>query len=355
MISRCNSKLQRRLLGFGLALVLASVAGAQDLPRAARPTVSAKELHDGGVVVGDEAFVVLGDQSTIKTTFQFPGGTAPEFNLFRYRDGEDPIPVLTRDQARKYVGLQLAYDPVSGQIATVFSPKSGTVLDQSNQIVLIDPTTSPAQVREVTGNGRLNGVPSFSPDGKWMAFLSGPADAHNHQRKSNAGQTLRVINLATMEEREITPAALGEPIPGDIPVWSPDSRLIALSAFYVPVRSTQIHVVQPDGKGFRTLGADQKYSAEGIVWKSPNELLFTKIGGPGVFQISMSTGIISVFNSSAPYIGNLAVSPNGKVIQVEKVDLATGQMSKQSFDIQGNEIPSRPEVWAYPAMAPKSQ
>jgi hypothetical protein len=355
MIFNYHAKLQRRLLGFGLTLVLASVAGAQDLPRATRPTVSAKELHDGGVVVGDEAFVVLGDQSTIKTTFQFPGGTAPEFNLFRYRGGEDPVPVLSRDQARKYVGSYLAYNPVSRQLATVFRETRGTTMDQSNQIVLIDPTTTPAQVREVPGNGRLNGVPSFSPDGKWMAFLSGPHDAHNHQRKSNAGQTVRVINLATMEEREITPAALGEPIPTSIPVWSPDSRLIAFSAFYVPVRSTQIHVVQPDGKGFRTLGAEQKYSAEGIVWKSPNELLFTKIGGRGIFQINLSSGHISEFNSGAHYRGKLVISPDGTVLRADKIDPVTHQVFNQSFDLQGNEIPSRPEVWAYPARAPKPQ
>jgi hypothetical protein len=326
-------------------LAVTGVAATGELaPRAARPNKSAQELHDQGVVVGDEAFLVLPDESTLDPA----SGRTRGFNLFRYRDGSDPVPVLTRSDAEKYLSGKVAYDATSGRFATATQPVAGRVEHSTNQIVLIDPASSPTQVQVLPGNGRLNGSPSFSPDGKWLAFLSAPPDAHNHERTTTEGLTLHIVNRATLEEREVSPPAFDR-IPTTVPVWSPDSRWIAFAASYQP-RVCRIHVVQPDGTGFRTLGPDEKYAAQSVVWHSPDELLFTKIGEPGIYRISAATGQISTFKSG-PYIGELALSPDRNELHAATVDPATRRLTMQTLDKRGVEIPSRPGAWAHPAKA----
>ncbi len=117
-------KSRRLLVCCGLVFAVGGVAAAvEPVPRAARPNGSAQELHAQGVVVGDEAFLVMPDESTLDPA----SGRTRGFNLFRYRDGSDPVPVLTRSDAGKYLSGKVTYDATSGRFATATQPAGGRV------------------------------------------------------------------------------------------------------------------------------------------------------------------------------------------------------------------------------------
>ncbi|MCX8038644.1 MAG: hypothetical protein N3D11_16635, partial [Candidatus Sumerlaeia bacterium] len=312
----------------------AGISGAtESLLRAERPPKSAQQLYTEGVVVGDEAFLYL----PVASTFDRASGRYGARTFFRYRDGSDPVPVLSLSEAKVYsaaFSAKMAYDPVSGRFAAA-GQVTGSVGANTNPIVVIDPGPT-AKVHVVSRNGRLNGRPVFSPDGQWLAFLSSPADAWDWEHRSVKGLTLRVIHLATLKETELSPAAFND-IPTGAPVWSPDSKWIAYAASFHP-KTRRIHVVQPDGRGFRTLAPNEPYSVSNLVWPTPNDLLFTRIGTHGIYRISLDSEQVSIFKSG-PFSGELELSPDGSQIMASTTDRLTGQKTTHYLDLQGAEVP----------------
>jgi Tol biopolymer transport system component/C-terminal processing protease CtpA/Prc len=90
---------------------------------------------------------------------------------------------------------------------------------------------------QLTNDSSDDAAPSFSPDGKWLAFFRGAKE-------------VRVLNLADKQDRVVATAVFERPpIIADRPlVWSPDSKWLA----YLPVADNQfknVNVVQVENGG----------------------------------------------------------------------------------------------------------
>lgn len=91
------------------------------------------------------------------------------------------------------------------------------------------------QVSHLTASEGFNQVPSWSPDGRQIAFEKGlPGERYE----------LYIVDVETREERPL----LHETLRANCPRWSPDGRLIAFH-FKRPGRRFVIGLVQPDGSG----------------------------------------------------------------------------------------------------------
>ena len=127
---------------------------------------------------------------------------------------------------------------------------------------------SGGQTQQVTRGDLAGHSPSWSPDGRWLAYVQGTriavVDPHTGSRKS------------IVFDRLVSP---------DPPAWSPDGRQIAFTALSSPEGRASIAVVSSTGSRVKTLattlwgtGDDQR----GPVWSPDGRLLAFCIQGRGL-------------------------------------------------------------------------
>src|SRR4051812_1388490 len=117
------------------------------------------------------------------------------------------------------------------RVTTTPAPESQPTWDkESRRLVYVSARNGEGQLfqydfatnteTQLTNSNDGDDTPSFSPDGKWLAFERG-------------GREIRAINVESKQERVVAEGALSRPpLNPDRPfVWSPDSRWIA----YIPV------------------------------------------------------------------------------------------------------------------------
>jgi TolB protein len=93
-----------------------------------------------------------------------------------------------------------------------------------------------SNIQQLTDLNNMGGRSTWSPDGKWIAFYRGPAGDHN----------IFVINVET---REVTRLTSGGDNLG--PSWSPDGNWIAFTSYRDG--NNEIYVIRPDGSGVMRL------------------------------------------------------------------------------------------------------
>src|SRR3712207_5849543 len=103
-----------------------------------------------------------------------------------------------------------------GRTAVVAVSRPDLEADEYRGRLWAVPTDGPAPARPLTSGGR-DSAPTFSPDGRWLAFL-----------RAEPGGKPQVVVLPTAggAPRRLTDSPLG----AGAPVWSPDSRRLAYTA-----------------------------------------------------------------------------------------------------------------------------
>ncbi|MEO5884696.1 MAG: S9 family peptidase, partial [Candidatus Limnocylindrales bacterium] len=109
--------------------------------------------------------------------------------------------------------------PDGGSIATTW--RRYTVGDSGDDVVIIDRATRAQRV--LTGGTGWSGSPSFSPDGRWLAYVRGTGSNPDHAVR----QALVMVDLATGEERPLATGLDRWPM---TPVWTPDGAAILFTA-----------------------------------------------------------------------------------------------------------------------------
>lgn len=201
-------------------------------------------------------------------------------NLYRIGlDGEGLEPLLTPEQVQEIEqGRQnLVGSGVSHRLA--FLTRSTRPAEQEGdwpvRLMLFDPITK--SLETLVDNGQNLSWPVFSPTGDRIAFFSAPANVYtaqwNQNLDTNQGYALDLIDLQSMEEREIAPQnrLLFASAP---PAWSPNSQRLAFCALQSRDEGTLIHIVDATGDNHRALRESCGYDPQSVVWIDNSTLLF---------------------------------------------------------------------------------
>ena len=243
-------------------------------------------------------------------------GKPHEFNIYELRKGTDsPRPLLTPEQARQFRPSNTLI-PRPG--------KSGGILLLSGQLeesasgemwtcfVLVDADSG--EVKPLARNGRDNRKPSFSRDGRKLAFWSGsgkiPYMATDHLTE---GYALHVLDIEAGHERELVKAD-PLPVPNSAPAWSPDGKRIAFVCALDSSLKQRIHIVNEDGTGLTTPQPDTKITPECVVWPAMQRVLFNQFGSPGLFELDLQSPKVTLAKEGA-YQSPLEIAPDGKSLR----------------------------------------
>ena len=104
-----------------------------------------------------------------------------------------------------------------------------------------------AELKRLTNNNYTDTDPAVSPDGTQIAYTSA-ADGYNR---------LYIMDIATGKTRLLTPE-----LPGYRPAWSPDGRWIAFMTT-VYDNSGDIWIIRADGTGAQAITAANGISSSG--------------------------------------------------------------------------------------------
>jgi TolB protein len=140
--------------------------------------------------------------------------------------GTGDVTALTDNRADD---LTPVWSPDGGRIAFSRTWRKG-----GGALLTISPDGSGVE-RLTSGTDPTFG-PDWSPDGAEIAFTVLVEEA-------DFDTTLAVVDVATEQERRLTPAELG----GLVPDWSPDGARIAFLGF--DAGSWDVYVISPDGEG----------------------------------------------------------------------------------------------------------
>ena len=127
----------------------------------------------------------------------------------------------------------LSWSPDGRSLAFGATPEGKETSFNSSELFLLDVQT--LQTQQLTDNDYRDDSPSFSPDGKQLAYTSS-ADGFNR---------LYVLDIATQTSRRVTDQSFGY-----VPVWSPDGKQIAFSSNHEEFHN-QVYVINADGTNLR--------------------------------------------------------------------------------------------------------
>jgi len=118
-------------------------------------------------------------------------------------------------------------------------------------------------LKQLTNEPASGSAPAFSPDGRLLAFL----------RRVQGEEQLVVVDPDTLQEKVLLATATSGGSAEDWPVWSPDSKLLAL--VIMAVDGPGIYIVNADGSGaYRLVAANSVHRATGIRWLTDTRLYF---------------------------------------------------------------------------------
>jgi Tol biopolymer transport system component len=182
------------------------------------------------------------------------------------------------------------------------------------------------------------GHPTWSPDGRWIAFHTGI-----HQ---GAG-ALRLAHVSGRRERVLTDAwgrCGGQRISDSQPSWSPDGQWIA---FLRDERA--ICVVRPDGSGLRRLTPDGQYYA--FAW-SPDGRRIAYVTSAGLCVMNASDGTASKLLTMG---SNPAWSPDGRRLAFLRANFMSSADDLFMIGIDGNgeRLLVRSVAFDLPAWSPR--
>ncbi len=161
-----------------------------------------------------------------------------------------------RVSATPEVESQPVWAPDSRRLAYVSSRGAG------HQIYLYDFADSSESA--LTAGPARDLSPVFSPDGKWLAFL-------------RDGKELRVLDLATKQDRVVATGTLADTIDRPRPAWSPDGRWIALFAIGAKA-FTNVELVPVTGGPRRPVSFLANVNANTIAWSRDGTYLLFDTG-----------------------------------------------------------------------------
>ena len=159
-----------------------------------------------------------------------------------------------------------------------------------------------------------NQAPSYSPDGKYLAYISRRPPMINRQINSRGGNALCIKSLETGEEREIRPSfdLIG------YPTWSPDGKSIVVVHWNV---NDQIELCQIDVQTEKASLVSRPHENQshfgGHKWSPDGNTFYfgLKNGNPLSYNIiarDLESGREKIIYKSSDTFYTFSISPDGK-------------------------------------------
>ena len=147
------------------------------------------------------------------------------------------------------------------------------VMDARDLVIKRFDLTPGAAVAVTDHTQVLTGMPSVSPDGKWIAFAG---QANTGQRYDQANNTIWLVG-----EEGVSHPAEAAPGQGRAPVWSPDGRRLAFESNRgSPDGTYAVFVMNRDGTGL-TQVTDYALNANHPVWSVDGKRMVFSALAPG--------------------------------------------------------------------------
>jgi Tol biopolymer transport system component len=272
---------------------------------------------------------------------------APELDthLWRYDLRVNAIQRALTDEQEKPLapqGLaQLTACPRTGRLAGVVVRATRTSGTQqiASEIVLLEAGTGRCEV--LADNGRYNTFPQFSPDGSAVAFYDASAELEWHKWDYTfKGFALSAVEVAGKKLRTIVAEDWRHMRDGP-PSWSPDGRYLAYSGLYDWKDNSQIYIVPQQGGEPRRVSPPGARGCCNPVWVTDDLLLYSGYASEGgLYAVRRDgTGNRLLFRGA---VGSAPdVSPDGRRLCFWGVALPSANLRQQAvvLDIEGRILP----------------
>lgn len=201
-----------------------------------------------------------------------------------------------------------------------------------------------AGIERLTEAPSLNRMPSMSPDGRYIAFISDRAGNRDVWRMNADGSNL--LRLTDTEEAEIHP------------YWTPDSRRIVYNKRVSGERLYALWSMAADGTDKREILRDQELNSYAQVSPNGEWMVFDKWwdneeSNGEIMLLELTTGELTRLTENDVYDGYPTWSPDGRhviyssevdgVFKLVRLDVVTREREQLTFG-PGND--QRPDVSA---------
>lgn len=222
--------------------------------------------------------------------------------------------------------------PESGQVAvsttdSLSAPVDSIQSDTSLSLGGGRPRPRATKERQLTFGSSPDQMPKWSPDGTKIAFHSDRSGNVDIWLIADSGGNPVRLTKATADE--------------GMPEWSPDGTRIAFTKYAVSARDGRgdLYVMSADGSGEADrLTSNGKTWIFGCSWDSSNNsLVYGEMRGSpsspvlAIWRIDVSTKARTMIITD--YAGGVAVSPNGRMVAFDAMDLSIMQRRLYVLDV----------------------
>ena len=214
----------------------------------------------------------------------------------------------------------IAYDPPTKEEKERKKKKEDVeVVDKDikmGRLFVIDLETK--KVKKLTKGNYTASSPTFSPDGKMIAFVRRPTPKADDGDKSD-------IMLVPAEGGEVKPLVV-RPGSDSSPRWSPDGKLIAFLSSdgkESEIAVSRICIVPAEGGKPRNISRSFDRSPRSLVWSpDSSKLYFLALDGvvSNLYSIEVKTEKITKLTAEDGVIGSFSLTKDGKLMALTKED-----------------------------------
>jgi Tol biopolymer transport system component len=251
-----------------------------------------------------------------------------------------PVAPVEAQEVRKLTGVRFSYP--------TYTP-SGEILYESAaggdwnifRIPAEGAVNGGAMIERLTESASLDRMPSMSPDGRYIAFISDRAGNYDVWRMDADGDN--AVQLTTSEEHEIHP------------YWTPDSRAIVFNRQVLGEGLYAIWSMAADGSDEREVLRDTELNSYAQTSPDGRWLVFDKWwdneeSNGEIMLLELATGELARLTENDVYDGYPAWFPDsrhivyssevGGVFKLFRLDIRTRQREQLTFGPGGDQRPA---------------
>ena len=183
-------------------------------------------------------------------------------------------------------------------------------LDENRSHLWVFDLASKKATQITRGDAWDDSAPAWSPDGKWIAFVS---DRTGEQYEGSSNDDIWIISADGGEPRRLTT----QPHQDVYPQWSPDGRTIAYLRTDNPYAQPEIYLVPREGGEPKCITEKVDRIPSGFKWAPDGKSLYyitDDLGRNPLFRLDVASGQAVRITEEPVGLKNLSVSKNAPLL-----------------------------------------